>query len=176
MKRWMAALPLAALLAIGGITALQLYNPEKKTFEKADEGTVVRLAPDREFPRFMAEGSFSFAPPPGDKPIAVNLFASWCAPCRVEHPMLTELAQDYPDQLYGLAYKDQDAATKAFLDELGDPYTEIGTDRDGQGGLEFGLTGVPETFVIDREGKIILHIRGIIDEDNIGDLKAALDG
>lgn len=176
MKRWMAALPLAALLLIGGITALQLYNPDKNTFEEADEGTIVRLAPDRSFPLFMAEGEISFTPPPGDKPIAVNLFASWCAPCWVEHPLLIDLSESHPDQLYGLAYKDKDQATAAFLNELGDPYSVIGTDKDGQGGLDFGLTGVPETFIIDRDGKIIMHVRGIIDEQSLGEIRALLDG
>lgn len=176
MKRWMAALPLAALLVIGGFTALQLYNPEKNTFDAADSGTVVRQAPDRAFPLFMAEGSVSFAPPPGDRPIAVNLFASWCAPCRVEHPLLIELAESHPDQLYGLAYKDRDQDTAAFLNELGDPYTVIGTDTDGQGGLEFGLTGVPETFIVDRDGTIIMHVRGMIDEDSLEEIRTLLDG
>lgn len=175
MKRWMAALPLAALILVGGVTGLQLYNPEKNTFEKADTGRVIRMAPAREFPLFRADGSLSFAPPSDGKPIAVNLFASWCAPCRLEHPLLMELGQSHPDQLYGLAYKDEDRATAKFLDDLGDPYAQIGTDNDGQGGLEFGLTGVPETFIIDRDGKIVMHIRGIVDEDSLKNIRALLD-
>lgn len=175
MKRWMAALPLAALLLIGAITALQLSNPAKSTFDEADSGTVIRLAPDRSFPLFKAEGVLNFGAPPDGKPIAVNLFASWCAPCRVEHPLLIELSQSHPDQLYGLAYKDKDAATAEFLRELGNPYTSIGIDRDGQGGLDFGLTGVPETFIIDRDGTIIMHVRGIIDEESLDQIRGLLD-
>lgn len=176
MKRWMAIAPLAALLVIGGITAAQLYDPEKKTFETSGERTVVRNAPDVAFPRFMADGVLHFNPPPDGRPIAVNLFASWCSPCRAEHHLLMALSDSHPEQIYGLAYKDQDAATAAFLSELGNPFTQIGTDHDGQGGLDFGLTGVPETFVIDADGKIILHVRGVLDQDSLKKVREALDG
>ncbi|MEL8056816.1 MAG: thiol:disulfide interchange protein, partial [Pseudomonadota bacterium] len=92
MKRWMAALPLAALLVIGAVTALQLYNPEKVTFDTADSGTIIRSAPEQSFPTLSSDTEIRFSPPPDGRPIVVNLFASWCAPCRVEHPLLMALS------------------------------------------------------------------------------------
>jgi cytochrome c biogenesis protein CcmG/thiol:disulfide interchange protein DsbE len=83
----------------------------------------------------------------------VNVFASWCGPCRVEHPVLMKLAADgYAIQ--GLNYKDAPDDARAFLAELGDPYDRIGTDRSGRTGIDWGVYGVPETFVIDAEGKV----------------------
>jgi cytochrome c biogenesis protein CcmG/thiol:disulfide interchange protein DsbE len=83
----------------------------------------------------------------------VNVFASWCGPCRVEHPILMKLARDgVPVQ--ALNYKDQPEDAARFLAELGDPYEKIGADRNGRVGIEWGVYGVPETFVIDAEGKI----------------------
>jgi cytochrome c biogenesis protein CcmG/thiol:disulfide interchange protein DsbE len=83
----------------------------------------------------------------------VNVFASWCGPCRVEHPVLMKLAADgYAIQ--GLNYKDAPDDGRAFLAELGDPYDRIGTDRSGRTGIDWGVYGVPETFVIDAEGKV----------------------
>ncbi|MEM7523847.1 MAG: DsbE family thiol:disulfide interchange protein [Pseudomonadota bacterium] len=84
----------------------------------------------------------------------VNIWASWCGPCRVEHPFLMELAEDGVD-IRGFNYKDTPEQAKAFLSALGDPYSAIGQDRTGRAGIEWGVYGVPETFVINGEGRII---------------------
>ena len=84
----------------------------------------------------------------------VNIFASWCAPCRVEHPLLVRLAREEGITIHGIAYKDKPADSQAFLDSLGNPYTSVGSDRDGRVGINFGVYGVPETYVIDKEGRI----------------------
>lgn len=83
----------------------------------------------------------------------VNVFASWCGPCRVEHPLLMKLAKDGVT-IQGLNYKDKPADAANFLAQLGDPYEKIGADANGRTGIEWGVYGVPETFVIDAEGKI----------------------
>ena len=169
MKRWLAVLPLVGLFALGVLAASQLLAPEKPGFDEAD----ARPAPTNIFPLLNSEGGIQFAPPPGGKAIAVNLFASWCGPCEAEHPLITDLAERHPDQVYGLAYKDREADTLTFLANLGNPYTRIGVDADGQGGLEFGLTGVPETFIIDGSGNIVWHVRGALDTaavEKIGEL------
>lgn len=89
----------------------------------------------------------------------VNFWASWCAPCRAEHPLLTELAAEGVVVL-GVNYKDTEAQALGFLDELGNPYAAIGADATGRTGLDWGLYGVPETFVIDRNGTVILRYPG----------------
>ncbi len=82
----------------------------------------------------------------------VNVFASWCIPCRQEHPLIQRLAREVP--VYGLNYKDQPQDAARWLYELGDPYTRTGADLDGRVAIDWGVYGVPETFVIDREGRI----------------------
>ena len=82
----------------------------------------------------------------------VNVFASWCVPCRQEHPLIQRLATEVP--VHGLNYKDQPEDAARWLDELGDPYTRTGADIDGRVAIDWGVYGVPETFVIDHEGRI----------------------
>lgn len=89
----------------------------------------------------------------------VNFWASWCAPCRVEHPNLSGLAAEGVP-IYGVNYKDKPGAATGFLAELGNPYRATGTDDNGRIGLEWGVYGVPETFVVDGEGRILLRFAG----------------
>lgn len=91
----------------------------------------------------------------------VNYWASWCAPCRAEHPNLTELAQEGVP-IYGINYKDKPGNALEFLGELGNPYTAMGADPTGRTALDWGLYGVPETYVIDGEGRIVLRFAGPI--------------
>lgn len=90
----------------------------------------------------------------GGGPVLLNVFASWCVPCRAEHPVLTELTESEGIPLYGIDYKDKAEDAVAWLEELGNPYAAIGHDEAGRAGIEWGITGVPETFVIDGEGTI----------------------
>jgi cytochrome c biogenesis protein CcmG/thiol:disulfide interchange protein DsbE len=84
----------------------------------------------------------------------VNVFASWCVPCRVEHPILMRLAEKDGVQIYGINYKDDAVAARRWLDQLGNPFARIGVDGNGRAAIEWGVTGVPETFVIDRDGRV----------------------
>ena len=93
----------------------------------------------------------------------VNYWASWCAPCRIEHPQLLLLQSEGID-VFGINYKDDARKALAFLDELGDPYDSIGADKAGRTALNWGVYGVPETFVVDGEGKVILRFAGPITE------------
>ena len=170
MRRWLYGVPLIGLALVGVITALQLADPEKPGFVDA----VDRPAPERAFERLAGEGTLQFAPPPGQAPVIVNLFASLCGPCRAEHPVLMTLAGAYPDRLFGIAYKDRPEDTRRFLADLGDPFRDIAIDPNGSGGLDFGLTGVPETFVIDGSGRIVLHVRGPLSPDMVPAIAEAL--
>ncbi len=89
----------------------------------------------------------------------VNYWASWCAPCRVEHPNLEALAKE-GIPIYGINYKDEPAKALAFLNELGDPYDAIGADKTGRMALNWGVYGVPETYVIAGDGTILLRFAG----------------
>ena len=89
----------------------------------------------------------------------VNYWASWCAPCRVEHPHLMALAEE-GIPIYGINYKDDPAKAMAFLEELGNPYVALGADATGRTAIDWGVYGVPETYVIDGEGKVVFRLAG----------------
>lgn len=109
----------------------------------------------------------------------LNVFASWCIPCRAEAPELARLAKD-PDlkgrvHLVGINYKDKPDDARAFLDELGNPYERIGADADGRAAIEWGVYGVPETFLIDGRGRIRFRLPApITDDDYVKMIKPAL--
>jgi len=84
----------------------------------------------------------------------VNFFGSWCISCRIEHPLLMELAREGEIPIYGIDWKDPPGAGAAWLEQHGDPYTKIGDDADGRVAIDFGITGAPETFIIDRKARI----------------------
>lgn len=86
--------------------------------------------------------------------ILVNFFASWCVPCRIEHPLFMTLAEEGEVQLVGINYRDKPEDAVAWLDELGNPYSRIGADLKARTGIDWGVSGVPETFVIDPSGRI----------------------
>ena len=84
----------------------------------------------------------------------LNVWASWCVACRVEHPLLVELSRKQQVPIYGLNYKDDRRAALEWLHQFGDPYTASLSDRDGRVGIDYGVYGVPETFVIDKAGVV----------------------
>ena len=105
----------------------------------------------------------------------VNFWASWCAPCRVEHPNLQGLA-DAGVPILGINYKDDAEAALAFLSELGSPYETVAADTTGRVARDWGVYGVPETFVVDGEGRVVLRVAGPVTQREIeGRLADALD-
>jgi len=150
MRRAVYLLPVIMFLALAGYFALALrpdYDPHE----------LPSALLDKEAPQFSLAGLNG----PGvardalkGGPVLINFFASWCVPCRVEHPLLMRLAEHDHVPLYGIDYKDQPADATKLLAQFGDPYKRIGMDRDGRVGLDFGVYGVPETYVIDSTGHI----------------------
>lgn len=105
----------------------------------------------------------------------VNVFASWCGPCRAEHPVLTRMAEDQGLRLVAMNYKDKPEAAAAWLDELGNPYSRIGSDYTGRAGIEWGVTGVPETFIVDANGLVVHRFPGPVVGDGQRRFQEALD-
>ena len=99
--------------------------------------------------------------------ILVNFFASWCVPCIVEHDFLFELKKQKSIKIYGINYKDDIKNLKVWLDKLGNPYSKIGIDETGITGINWGVNGIPESFLIDQNGIIRHKINGIINEKQI---------
>ncbi|WP_171122142.1 MULTISPECIES: DsbE family thiol:disulfide interchange protein [unclassified Ruegeria] len=147
------------IFGIFAITALvQLQSGSDETLPSALEG---HPAPPVVLTEFPGKASFDDATLRDGEVKLVNYWASWCAPCRVEHPNLQALS-DEGIPVYGINYKDQLNNAESFLSELGDPYAGIGRDEQGRLGLDWGVYGVPETYVIDGQGTIILRFPGPI--------------
>ncbi|MAI83425.1 MAG: DsbE family thiol:disulfide interchange protein [Rickettsiales bacterium] len=105
----------------------------------------------------------------------VNFFASWCPPCRIEHPQLMQLSEISDVSLYGINKKDNIEDLKKFLDELGNPFLKIGSDPDGRASFEWGVYGLPETFIVDKNGKVRLRHVGPILERDITEIKKLIN-
>lgn len=101
------------------------------------------------------------------KLVAVNFFASWCLPCRAEHPFLKQVSAELDVPVIGIAWKDKPDAARAFLAELGDPYAATGADENGRTGIDFGITGVPETFLVDGNGVVRYRLAGPVTPDEL---------
>ncbi len=87
--------------------------------------------------------------------VLVNFFASWCGPCRIEHPLLMNLAETGDVPVYGINYKDAEVDAKRWLVDFGDPFAEIGADVEGRTGIDWGVYGLPETFLVNQQGQIV---------------------
>ncbi|MBM7066697.1 DsbE family thiol:disulfide interchange protein [Actibacterium sp. 188UL27-1] len=152
-------LPVVVFGGFGVLAAFGLFAPEDGLSSARQGGpapdlTLAALPPKAEFTAEMLQA---------EGPKIVNIWASWCAPCRAEHPQLVDLsAKGIP--VYGINYKDEPAKALGFLAELGDPYAAIGADQQGRTALDWGVYGVPETFVIDGDGQVILRFAGPITE------------
>ena len=156
MSRWLALLPLVALVAMGLMFGLYSLNRNPQVQPDAMVGKPV---PALTLPT-LTEGT----PTPvraalGGEVALVNFFASWCAPCEVEHPTLMAL-KGRGVKIVGIAYKDAPPQTQAFLTRLGDPFAARLVDRDGAAGIEFGVTGVPETYLVGGDGVILAKHTG----------------
>jgi cytochrome c biogenesis protein CcmG/thiol:disulfide interchange protein DsbE len=161
VSRWVALIPLLVLVALGGLFGL--YALKRNTAEYQPHTMVGKPVPNLDLPT-LAEGQpVNLKEIASEGPMLVNFFASWCAPCEIEHPVLVAMKAEKV-RVVGIAYKDKPTQTQAFLTRLGDPFAEILVDQDGRAGIEFGVTAVPETYLVGRDGTILAKHVGPLDE------------
>lgn len=101
------------------------------------------------------------------KPFLLTFFASWCFSCRIEHKMIGEISRKYDMPVYGIAYRDEPKNIEEWFSKYGNPFTQVGLDSDGDMGFEWGVRGVPETYLIDSNGVIQYHIQGALLSDEV---------
>jgi cytochrome c biogenesis protein CcmG/thiol:disulfide interchange protein DsbE len=169
MKRWWALLPLAALglLVVVAFTLLAAPKPAPASF----------ISPARPAPQFDVPGLDGAPVKLSDfkgRPVLVNFWATWCGPCKLEHPLLVEMKQQGVE-IVGMLYKDPTGheGAKQLLFAEGNPYAVVGLDDTGYLGIDMGLSGVPESFLIDANGQIIKTKRNYFIEQDVTDFVAA---
>jgi cytochrome c biogenesis protein CcmG/thiol:disulfide interchange protein DsbE len=165
VRRWLGFAPLIVLVALGVLFAGYALKHDPRVQPHALVGKSV---PAVVLPDLDTGAKVAVREAPGG-PRLINFFASWCAPCRVEQPQLMALkAQGVT--VVGVAYKDEPGKTRAFLDELGDPFAVKLMDRSGRAGVEFGVTGVPETYLVGADGVILAKHSGPLTDADARDL------
>ena len=178
-RRLLLLLPLLAFLALAGLFFYRLGGVDPSRIPSALIG---RDAPKTDLPAL--EGlTRNGEPVPGvtnvtltGKVSVVNVWASWCVPCHDEAPLLHQLAQDQRIQVVGINYKDQAENARRFLGRYGNPFIAAGADANGRASIEWGVYGVPETFLIGRDGRIAHKLIGPITPENLqAELKPAIE-
>mgnify|MGYP001314960950 CR=1 FL=1 len=152
MRYALFALPLVLLIALVSVFALSIDR---------DSSLVRSVLIDKPAPQFTLPAVEGLDVPGFDRaalvgaPTVVNVFASWCIPCRDEHPLLEALKAETGMRFFGINHSDAPENARAFLAELGNPYDAVGMDRDRRVSIDWGVYGVPETFLVDAEGIIV---------------------
>jgi cytochrome c biogenesis protein CcmG/thiol:disulfide interchange protein DsbE len=170
--RWTVALPFVIFAVLAGLFWYALHTGDPSRLPSALIGKPV---PDFTLvPLDGLKGEDGTAVPGFDaaelatgQPTIVNVFASWCVPCLQEHPLLMALAKEPGVRIYAINYKDDPASARRFLGRYGNPFTRVGTDRSGRTAIDFGVYGVPETYVISGDGKIAHRHVGPLTEEAI---------
>lgn len=151
------------LVAAGGFFAMALWGMKRENPDVLPSTLIGQPAAAVQMVALGDLPVFSEADFADGRVKIVNFWASWCAPCRAEHPNLLRLkGEGLP--VYGVNYKDDPEAALAFLSELGDPFERVGADDSGRMGIDWGIYGVPESFVIDGDGRVLLRFPGPITE------------
>lgn len=156
--RFLPAILVALLLGFLGLTSIEDSKKESDPFKSKLIGQTAPIDDNNTLTLQVFDQ---------DKVTLVNFFASWCLPCRVEHPQLTNIKNARNIQLIGIAFKDKTEDVQAFLEELGDPYDVVIQDPDGLIALAWGIHGAPETFILDKENKIRYNHAGPIRADDL---------
>ena len=175
MSRWLSLIPLVVIAALAvlfvgwSLKGDPVVRPDALVGQPIPETVLPILTGDRAGP-----GHLDLKTAGVGRPMLVNVFASWCLPCRAEHPQLMAL-KARGVAVVGVAWKDDPVATRAFLDELGDPFSMVLVDREGRAGLDLGITGAPETFAVNAMGQVVAKSSGpLVDAAEIERLVAAI--
>jgi cytochrome c biogenesis protein CcmG/thiol:disulfide interchange protein DsbE len=174
-----AAVPLAIFAILSAIFAIALRTADPSRLPSA---LIDKPAPAIQLPALdgLTEGGrsvpgFSTADLVNGRPSIVNFWASWCAPCIEEHPLLVRLAADTGVRILGVNYKDQAIAARRFLGRFGNPFAAVGVDANGRAAIDWGVYGMPETFVLNGRGEILHKHVGALTEAAIkSDIMPAL--
>ena len=178
-RSWLVALPLVLFAALAGLFALRLGAGDPS---KIPSALIGQPAPQTPLPPLDGL-TRNDTPVPGIDPAAfkgnvsiVNVWASWCVPCHDEAPLLVQLAQDPRIRVVGINYKDSPDNARRFLGRYGSPFSAVGADASGRASIEWGVYGVPETFIVGRDGRIAYKLVGPITAENLGTvLKSEID-
>ncbi len=170
-RRLLGALPLILFGALAMVFLVRLFGGDPSRLPSALIGKQVPDFKMEALPELMKDGKpmegFSTGILYGNKVTLVNVWASWCVPCRAEHPFLMELAKRPDIQVVGLNYKDKPANARRFLGTHGNPYDRVGVDPNGRVSVDWGVYGVPETFVVDKQGVIRFKQIGPLTQDSL---------
>jgi cytochrome c biogenesis protein CcmG/thiol:disulfide interchange protein DsbE len=170
MKRVLPFIPIILIVALGALFAGYGLHHNPQVIPAALVG---KPLPKVTLPPLTGDGPPQTLASAIKGPALVNVFASWCAPCVEEAPALMKLkTQGVP--IVGVAYKDQPGDTLAFLDRRGNPFSAVLVDRTGDAGVEFGISGVPETFLVDGKGMIVAKRTGALSDADIAALTGQL--
>jgi cytochrome c biogenesis protein CcmG/thiol:disulfide interchange protein DsbE len=167
-RRLLLLLPLALFLVLAALFLIQLVSGRDSA--EIPSALIGQAAPSTDLPPLEGLAlpgldSKNFA----GKVTLVNVWASWCAPCRDEHPLLLALSEDKRFEIAGLNYKDEPENARRFLGSLGNPYSAIGVDGAGRTAIDWGVYGVPETFLVGKDGKILLKHVGPLSAQSVAD-------
>ena len=169
-RSWLVALPLIAFAALAGLFWFRLGSGDPSHIPSALIGHPAPQTKLQPLEGLAANG----AQVDGLDPAAfngnvsvVNVWASWCVPCHDEAPLLLQLAQDKRIRLVGINYKDSADNARRFLGRYGNPFGAVGVDQNGRASIEWGVYGVPETFVVGRDGNIAYKLIGPVTAENI---------
>ncbi|MDS1136899.1 DsbE family thiol:disulfide interchange protein [Nitratireductor indicus] len=174
-RRILFLLPLAVFLALSAVFLMQLVSGRDTSL--VPSALIGKPAPQTELAALEGSGlpGLSTADFIG-KVTLVNVWGSWCVPCRQEHPLLMQLAQDGRFELAGLNYKDKPENARRFLGDLGNPFDRIGVDASGRTAIDWGVYGVPETFLVGPDGTIrYKHVGPFTPESIRDDLMPAVE-
>lgn len=171
MKRF---IPAAAFLFLAAVMAWGLLIRENR--DALPSVFLEKPAPDFALSILGDAGeTLTVADLKGNGPVVLNFWASWCAPCRIEHPELVQLAGEGV-RVIGINYRDEPEKAQAFLDQLGNPFEVVGSDEKGRTGIEYGVVALPETFVLDASGTIIYKHVGPINPGELdGKIRPAIE-